>query len=130
VGSIDVHGVNHADSAFGVSVPRRRAALSPSRQAIGWTAGILLPAAATAVGVLGGGVLDLPTNVMLVILAIVMVALIGGLGPALLAAVAGAAMLNFFFTDPLYTLTITDRANIITLIAGVMVAVIVALLVD
>lgn len=129
-GSIDVHVVNHAGTALGVSVPRRRAALPTSRKATGWAAGILLPAAATAVGVLGRGVLDLPTNVMLVILAIVVVALIGGLGPALLAAAAGAAMLNFFFTDPLYTLTVTDRANIITLIAGVLVAVIVALLVD
>jgi two-component system, OmpR family, sensor histidine kinase KdpD len=129
-GSIDVHVVHHADTGRGVSVPRRHTALSPSRKATGWTAGIVLPGIATAVGVLGRGVLDLPTNVMLVILAIVVVALIGGLGPALLAAIAGAAMLNFFFTDPLYTLTIADRANIITLIAGVVVAIIVALLVD
>ena len=57
-------------------------------------------------------------------------ALVGGLGPALLAAVASGLMLNFFLTPPLYTFTISERENIVTLVVMVLVAVLVALVVD
>ena len=57
-------------------------------------------------------------------------ALVGGLGPALLAAVASGLLLNFFLTPPLYTFTISERENVITLVAMVLVAVLVALVVD
>jgi two-component system sensor histidine kinase KdpD len=67
---------------------------------------------------------------VLFFLATVATALVGGLGPALLAAVLGAALLNFFLTPPLYTLTIAARENVITLVAMVLVAVLVALVVD
>jgi two-component system sensor histidine kinase KdpD len=66
----------------------------------------------------------------LVLLAVVSAALVGGLGPALLAAVLGGLLLNFFLTPPLYTLTIADRANAITLAVMLLVAVLVAMVVD
>ena len=67
---------------------------------------------------------------MLFFLATVIAALVGGLGPALLAAVASGLLLNFFLTPPLYTFTISERENVITLVAMVLVAVLVALVVD
>ena len=67
---------------------------------------------------------------MLFFLATVVVALVGGLGPALLAAVAGGLLLNFFLTPPIYTFTFGERENVITLVAMVLVAVLVALVVD
>ena len=41
-----------------------------------------------------------------------------------------ALLLNFFLTPPLYTFTIAERENVITLVAMVLVAVLVALVVD
>ena len=56
--------------------------------------------------------------------------MIGGLGPALLAAVLSGLLLNFFFTEPLYTLTVAESENLITLVVMVLVGVLVALVVD
>ncbi len=129
-GQIDVHMVTHAEAGRGLALPPRRSALSVSRQAAGWAAGVALPATATAVGVAASGTVGLSTDVVLFFLATVVTALVGGLGPALLAALLGALLLNFFLTPPLYTLTIADRENVITLVAMVLVAVLVALVVD
>ena len=93
-------------------------------------AGPAAAAAAVGIGVLGRDVLGLSTDVVLFFLATVVTALVGGLGPALLAAVAGGLLLNFFLTPPLYTFTIAERENVITLVAMVLVAVLVALVVD
>ena len=45
------------------------------------------------------------------LLATVVAALVGGLGPALVSAVAGAVLLNYFFTAPLHTLGVSDPNN-------------------
>jgi two-component system sensor histidine kinase KdpD len=61
---------------------------------------------------------------------VVLVALLGGLGPAVAAAFIAAGLLNFFFTEPYYTLLVADTENVITLAAMLIVAVLVALVVD
>jgi two-component system, OmpR family, sensor histidine kinase KdpD len=104
--------------------------LSRRRKLLGWPFGLALPALATLISVTGRGLLGLPTDVMLFVLAVVVVALIGGLGPALLAAVASGLLLNFFLTPPLYTFTIADNENVITLAVMMLVAVMVALVVN
>lgn len=104
--------------------------LSRRRKLLGWLFGLALPASATLISVAGRGLLGLPTDVMLFVLAVVVVALIGGLGPALLAAVASGLLLNFFLTPPLYTFTIADNENVITLAVMVLVAAMVALVVN
>lgn len=128
--TIDVHMVTHAEAGRGIRLPRLLSAVPAGRRAAGWALGVLLPALATGIGVLGRDVLGLSTDVVLFFLATVVTALVGGLGPALLAAVAGALLLNFFLTPPLYTFTIAARENVITLVAMVLVAVLVALVVD
>lgn len=129
-GSIDVHLVTHDEAGRGLRLPRRVAAISRLRTIAGWVLGIVLPGAATTVAVLGTSVLGLSTDVVLYFLAIVLVALIGGLGPALLAALASGLMLNYFLTPPLRTFVIAERENVITLVVMVVVAVLVALVVD
>jgi two-component system sensor histidine kinase KdpD len=104
--------------------------LSAPRTLLGWFFALALPALAAMVSVTGRGVFGLPTDVMMFVLSVVVVALIGGLGPALLAAVASALLLNFFLTPPLYTFTIADNENVITLVVMVLVAVLVALVVN
>jgi two-component system, OmpR family, sensor histidine kinase KdpD len=129
-GPIDVHMVTHDQAGRGLRLPRRFSAVPVTRRAVGWALGVALPVLATVVGVLGRELFDLSTDVVLFFLATVIVALVGGLGPALCAALAGALLLNFFLTPPLYTLTIAERENVIMLVAMVLTAVLVALVVD
>lgn len=60
----------------------------------------------------------------------VVVALIGGMVPALVAAIAGALLVNWFFSPPLHTLTISDPQTIVVLIVFVLVGCAVAWVVD
>jgi two-component system, OmpR family, sensor histidine kinase KdpD len=129
-GHIDVHMVTHPEAGRGIRLPRRLSAVPAARRAAGWALSLLLPLTAAGVGVLGSGLLGLSTDVVLFFLATVVAALVGGLGPALLAAVACGLLLNYFLTPPLYTFTISERENVITLVAMVLVAVLVALVVD
>ena len=55
---------------------------------------------------LHAGALPLTDDIPLFLAAVVGVALLGGLWPALLAAVGGFLLLNYFFTPPLHTLTV------------------------
>ncbi|MHA6630235.1 DUF4118 domain-containing protein [Pseudonocardia sichuanensis] len=129
-GPIDVHMVTHPAAGRGLRLPRRFNSVPLTRRAVGWTLGVVLPVLATVLGVAGRDVVGLSTDVVLFFLVTVVVALVGGLGPALLAAVAGAVLLNFFLTPPLHTFTIAERENVITLVAMVLTAVLVALVVD
>jgi two-component system, OmpR family, sensor histidine kinase KdpD len=129
-GPIDVHMVTHDEAGRGLRLPRRFSAVPVTRRAVGWALGLVLPAVATTVATLGRDLIDLSTDVVLYFLGIVVVALVGGLGPALLAAVASGLALNFFLTTPYYTLIIDERENVITLVAMVITAVLVALVVD
>jgi two-component system, OmpR family, sensor histidine kinase KdpD len=129
-GHIDVHMVTHPEAGRGIRLPHRFSAVPATRRAAGWVLGLLLPLTAVGIGALGRDVLGLSTDVVLFFLATVITALVGGLGPALLAAVASGLLLNFFLTPPLYTFTISERENIITIVAMMLVAVLVALVVD
>ncbi|GLZ42984.1 sensor histidine kinase KdpD [Actinokineospora sp. NBRC 105648] len=129
-GPIDVHMVTHDESGDGLRARLTGSPLAPTRRAIGWTLALTAPALATLIGVVLREELILSTNVVDYVLATVAVALVGGLGPALLASVLSGVLLNFFFTEPLYTLTVNAQQNVVTLVAMVVVAVLVALVVD
>jgi two-component system, OmpR family, sensor histidine kinase KdpD len=92
------------------------------------TALVLLAAALIAVA--DRGLLGLPTAVPLFMLTVVVVAVVGGLGPALLAAVASGLLLNYFLTAPLDSFHISEPGNALTLAVMLIVAVMVALVVD
>jgi two-component system sensor histidine kinase KdpD len=129
-GPIDVHMVTHAEAGGRTGVRALRSALSPSRRVLGWVLAVLLPSLASLAGVALEHLIGLSTDVVLFFLATVLVALVGGLGPALLAAMAGGLMLNYFLTPPLYRFTIAEQENVVTLVVMVVVAVLVALVVD
>ncbi|RKT55455.1 DUF4118 domain-containing protein [Saccharothrix australiensis] len=129
-GPIDVHMVTHDEARRG---PRRREGRSPltrGRVLLGWALAALLPCAVTAVGALFRAELTFSTELIGFFLATVVVALVGGLGPAVGAAFAGAGMLNFFFTPPYYSLAVATPENLVTLVVMLTVAVLVALVVD
>jgi two-component system, OmpR family, sensor histidine kinase KdpD len=129
-GSIDVHMVTHEQSATARGRTRRGSALSPSRKVIGWSLAVLLPALVTLAGSLLRHELTTATDVVDYFLALVIVALVGGLGPALFASILSALLLNFFFVPPIYSLTIQDPENAFMVVGMVVVAAMVAVVVD
>jgi two-component system sensor histidine kinase KdpD len=129
-GAIDVHMVTHEHAGGRIRATLNRSPLAPSRRSVGWVLSLLLPALATVLGAVLRAQVDFSTDVIDYVLATVIVALVGGLGPALLAAVLSAGLLNFFFTEPLYTLSVHSPHNVVTLVVMVIVAVLVALVVD
>ncbi|WP_200954501.1 MULTISPECIES: sensor histidine kinase [unclassified Nocardioides] len=74
--------------------------------------------------------LNLASDVALFLVVVVASALIGGLVPALVAAVLCATLLNFFFTPPFHEFAVRDGNNVVALVAFVVVAVMVAWVVD
>jgi len=129
-GTIDVHMVTHAEAGRGLRLPALHGSLSQMRKVLGWVLAVALPVAATGLGVLLQEVIGLSTDVVLYFLATVVAALVGGLGPAFLAALLGGLLLNFFLTPPLYSFTIAEPENVVTLAAMIIVGVLVALVVD
>ncbi|MYW74140.1 sensor histidine kinase, partial [Pseudonocardia sp. SID8383] len=129
-GPIDVHMVTHREAGRALRLPRLRTALPASRQALGWAVAVAGPAVATVLGVVLSPWVDLSTDVVLYFLATVLAALAGGRGPALLAALLGGLLLNFFLSLPLYSLVIADPGNVLTVATMLLVGVLVALVVD
>ncbi|NUT42834.1 MAG: DUF4118 domain-containing protein, partial [Thermoactinospora sp.] len=74
--------------------------------------------------------LSLPSEILLFLLLVVGVALVGGMWPALTAAVLGFGLLNWFFTPPVHTLTISEPENVLALAIFVLVAAMVSTVVD
>lgn len=74
--------------------------------------------------------LGLTGVIPLFLAAVVAVALAGGLWPALLAAVGGFLLLNYYFVPPLHTLRIDTVANLLALAVFVVVALAVSWVVD
>lgn len=128
-GQIDVHTVSRP------AAPHRGHRPSPpplgrQRRLWGWVLAIALPVLLTGVLSLTRGSLEFTTDVLLYLLAVVLVAIVGGRWPAVATAVLGSQLLNFFFTPPLYTLSIAGGANIVALAVFLAVAVAVAAVVD
>ncbi|KAA5832599.1 sensor histidine kinase KdpD [Saccharopolyspora hirsuta] len=129
-GAIDVHMVTHPE-AGGRRLLRRiaRNPLSAVRQFWGWALSVLLPGAVTAVAYCTD--FDaLSTDVVAYFLVTVIVALVGGMAPAIVAALLSGGLLNFFLTPPLYTLTVAEPQNLVTVIAMMIVGMVVAFTVD
>ena len=73
---------------------------------------------------------NLTSDVLAFLLVVVVVALVGWLWPAMVAALVGSALLNYFFTPPLHTFTISEPNNLLALIVFLVVAVLVSSVVD
>ncbi|GIE89535.1 sensor histidine kinase [Actinoplanes regularis] len=129
-GPIDVHLVTHAQVRRGRRPTAANRGLTTRRRAAGFAlaaAGLpLLTIALTQ----AHGTLSLPSDILLYLAAVVAVALVGGLYPALLAAVAAFLLLNWYFTPPVHELTIAERENILALTVFLLAAVAVSAVVD
>jgi two-component system sensor histidine kinase KdpD len=131
-GSIDVHLVTHEHVGQG----RRRPlvagapALSARRRLAGFAlVAFGLPLLTYLLHVLSDE-FSLTSDILFFLAAVVGVALVGGLWPAVAAAVAGSLLLNYFFTPPLRTFTIAERENLLALGVFVLIAAAVSWVVD
>ncbi|HEV3287563.1 MAG TPA: DUF4118 domain-containing protein [Streptosporangiaceae bacterium] len=129
-GDIDVHIVTHSHMGRGRGLPRSRGGLPLRRQLLGYLlAAVLLPLLTLALTALRGPV-NLTSDVLMFLVAVIVVALVGGFLPAVLAAVAGSTLLNYYFVPPIHKLTIADANNVLALGVFVVVALLVSSVVD
>ncbi|GAA3072039.1 hypothetical protein GCM10020254_14860 [Streptomyces goshikiensis] len=106
---IDVHMVTHDAAAKGRRLPLARGArLGRSRIIWGWATGVAGPALLTLLLSQVLPELGLANDMLLFLTFTVAAALLGGLLPALASAAFSSLLLNYFFTPPLYRLTISD----------------------
>lgn len=129
-GPVDVHLVTHDRAGRGDGRARRPELLGRRRRVGGWVLAVLGPVVLAGVLLVAPQLHDLPTELMLFLALTVAVALVGGLWPAVVAAVVGSVLVNLLFTPPTGTLTIADPENLFALAVFVVVAVAVASVVD
>ncbi|MFF2059103.1 MAG: sensor histidine kinase KdpD [Rhodococcus qingshengii] len=126
-GGIDVHMVTHEEA----TARRRISVLGRSeRRVLSWIAAIVVPSLAAAIMGLVDRISGVNGENALFFVVVVLVALLGGVGPAILSALISGLLLNYFFTDPRYSFTIAEPDNFITTVVLLIVAVAVAVLVD
>lgn len=127
---IDVHIVNHDFvRAPRTTLASRRDSLSRTRRIAGYVFAVVAPSLVSTLmwSVSSDG---LPTEAMALMAVVVATALIGGLLPAVLAALASGLLLNYLFTPPLYKLTISSPANLFALVLFIVVGISVSVVVD
>jgi two-component system sensor histidine kinase KdpD len=129
-GAIDVHLVTHAHIGRGRGLPRPRGSLTRRRRLQGFALALVLPLLLTLALVPARPQLNLVSDVLLFLLTVVVVAIVGGVLPAVTAAVAGSLLLNYYFTPPLHTFTIRDPNNALALAVFIIVGVLVSSVVD
>ncbi|MFI6014801.1 ATP-binding protein [Streptomyces sp. NPDC051243] len=129
-GDIDVHRVTHERAGRGTLLPSRRRTLSTSRLIAGPVAGLVLPVLLTAVLAQLRGTLNLTSEALLFLLAVVGVACIGGVASAVIASVTASLLLNYWFIPPMGAFTLDDPNALLAPAVFAVVAATVAAVVD
>ncbi|MFG2843402.1 ATP-binding protein [Kitasatospora sp. NPDC048296] len=131
-GDIDVHMVTHEHAGHGRrnKIPVRRITdLGRTRTIAGWLIGLAGPPVLALVLTAIGG-LGLSTDMLLFLSLTVCAALVGGLLPSIGSALVGSSVLNYYFTPPLHTFTISEPQNIMAVAIFTIVGCSVASVVD
>jgi two-component system sensor histidine kinase KdpD len=122
-GPIDVHVISSEPDenpgaprdARSPHVPRRPAAISARRRALAWALAVVGPLLAALVLAQMHRTLTLPSDLLVFLLVVVVVAALGGMGPAFVAAISGFLLANYFFTPPVHEFTVADHENLLAL---------------
>ena len=129
-GDIDVHIVTHSAAGGRITLPRLTGALTLRRRLIGFGLALVIgPLLTWLLASFRSGdslIVDVLTYQFLV----VVVALTGGIWPALFAAVLSGLSLDFFFVEPLFTITVSEPLHILALVLYVLNATLVSYVVD
>ncbi|WP_378145009.1 ATP-binding protein [Cnuibacter sp. UC19_7] len=129
-GDIDVHIVNHAAAGGRLALPKARGSLTLRRRILGFV--LALAGGPLLTWLLASFRSDdsITSDVLSYQLLTVVVALVGGIWPALFAAVLSGLTLDYFFVDPLYTITVSEPLHLLALCLYVVIAVLVSIVVD
>ncbi len=125
---LDIHVISRVDdeSTATSSRSRRPSALPRRRVLLGFAlAAIALPLLTWLLTNLRAH-FGLPSVLLLFLLLVVAVSAVGGIWPALAAAVAGFLLVNWFFTPPVHTFTIAEGENLLALSVFLAVAAVVS----
>ena len=129
-GDIDVHMVTHEQSGRGRRLPVPGRLHSPARRIAGPLAGLVTPFLLTLLLSQTRGAVNLTSDILIFLVAVVGVALLGGVTSALLASLIASLLLNFYFIPPIHRFTIADPNNLLALVVFAAVALTVAAVVD
>ncbi len=127
-GKIDVHMVTHGEASRGFSWSKIS---SRQRHLMSWLAALAVPSVICAVTVVFlDRYLAIGGESALFFVGVLVVALLGGVAPAVLSAVLSGMLLNYFLTEPRYSFTIAEPDAAVTELVLLVMAVAVAALVD
>jgi two-component system sensor histidine kinase KdpD len=130
-GEIDVHIVTHAAAGSRRwRLPPLTGALTARRRWLGLAVALVGVPALTVLCLMAHAAVSLSVVLLAFLLLVLAVALVGGLWPALIAAVLGGLAENWFFTRPTGRLTVSRIDDVVALVGGLVVAVAVATVVD
>lgn len=130
-GAIDVHLVNHAAAAGARRpLPRLTGALTPRRRALGFALAAVLGPLLTWWLDSGRSEDSLAGDALAFQLLVVVVALVGGLWPALLTALLSGLTLNYLFVAPTHTVTVGEPVHVLALVLYVVNGALVSAVVD
>ncbi|MFE1308658.1 ATP-binding protein [Streptomyces sp. NPDC058755] len=129
-GDIDVHRVTHERAGRGTLLPSRRRTLSTARLIAGPVAGLVLPVLLTIGLAQVRGTLNLTSEALLFLLAVVGVACIGGVTSAVIASITASLLLNYWFIPPIGQFTLNDPNALLALAVFMVVAATMAGVVD
>jgi two-component system sensor histidine kinase KdpD len=130
-GPIDVHIVTHSHvgTRWGL-LPRNRGGITPRRQIAGYLLAVALAPLVTIVLTSMRSGLNLTSDVLIYLAAVMAVAVTGGFVPALLEAIAASLLLNYYFVLPIHQWTIAEANNALALGVFVAVGLVVSWIVD
>jgi two-component system, OmpR family, sensor histidine kinase KdpD len=129
-GDIDVHMVTHSEMGRGRGLPRVRGGLPLRRRLAGYALAVVLAPLLTLFLASFRSSINLTSDVLFFLVAVIAVALVGGFVPALLEAIAGSLLLNYYFTPPIHQWTIAEANNALALGIFVVVGLVVSSVVD
>src|SRR5499427_5879545 len=129
-GDIDVHIVTHSEMGRGRRLPSRGGGLSLPRKVSGYALALVLAPLLTLLLANLRDHLNLTSDMLVFLIGTIAVALVGGVVPAVIAAIVGSLFLNYYFTPPFYTFNINAPNNALALIVFVIIGIIVSKIVD
>jgi two-component system sensor histidine kinase KdpD len=129
-GDIDVHIVTHAQMGRGRGLPRRHGGLPLRRQLSGYALAAIAAPLLTVLLAATRQQVNLTSDVIIFLAAVIVVAVVGGFVPAVLEAVGASLLLNYYFTPPIHTWNINEANNALALGIFVAVALLVSSVVD
>jgi len=104
--------------------------MTPLRRGLGLTLAALVLPAMTALLVWTRGDLALGSILLLYLLAVVVISVVGGIVPGLLAGVGSFLLVNFFLTPPYHTFSVDSRDSVVALLVFLVVATTVSVVVE